>query len=492
MKGLKFPTPYTVLMIVIVLAAGLTYLLPSGSYSTLSYNKADDSFVIRTADSAYIVPATQEKLNNLGINIQLNKFKEEKIKKPISIPDTYVEGNGAPQGAVAVLFAPIKGIYDSIEVILFVLVLGGFIGVFNSSGALNMGVAYLAHLLKGREGILIILLTTLLALGGSSFGLAEETLAFYPMLVPIFLAAGYDLLVPLAVIYIGSNVGSMASTVNPFAVIIASDAAGVDWTSGLYIRLIALVLCVIISILYIIRYAERVKKYPEKSIVYGVTLPEIYAANTPEKTTELKLSTKIELLVFGLSFVVMIIGVSQWGWWFGEMTAQFLVAAVVIAVLQRCGEEAFVRHFIAGARDLLGVAFIIGIARGVSFILNDGQIAGTILHYATDLVRGMLPMLFLPMLMLVFGVLSLFIASSSGMAVLTMPIIGALASVVGVEGHSVVSAYLFGMGIMSLITPTGLILPSLAMVNVNYKQWLRFCMPLVVIFSVVLTILLWL
>ena len=491
MKKLKFPTPYTVLMLVIILAASLTFLLPSGSYSNLEYNKAQDSFVIHTADSVYTLPATQQQLDELGIHIQLGKFKEEKIKKPVSIPNTYVQSNPHPQGAEAVLYAPIKGIYDSIEVILFVLVLGGFIGVFNSSGALNMGVGYLAHKLKGREGILIILLTTLLALGGTSFGLAEETLAFYPMLVPIFLAAGYDLIVPLAVIYIGSNVGSMASTTNPFAVIIASDAAGVDWTSGIGIRLVALASCVIISILYIIRYAEKVRKHPEKSIVYGVALPEIYATAAPEKTTSLKLSTKIELLVFALSFVVMIVGVSQWEWWFQQMTALFLVAAIVIAILQRSGEQQFIHQFMNGACDLLSVAFIIGIARGVSFILNDGQISGTILHHATNLVQGMSPMLFLPMLMLVFGVLSLFIASSSGMAVLTMPIIGSLASVVGVEGHSVVSAYLFGMGIMSFITPTGLILPSLAMVNVNYKQWLQFCMPLVLIFAVLLSILLW-
>ena len=187
----------------------------------------------------------------------------------------------------------------------------------------------------------------------------------------------------------------------------------------------------------------------------------------------------------------MIIGVSQWEWDFMDMTALFLVAAIAIALLQRCSEQQFITQFMAGARDLLGVAFIIGIARGVSFILNDGQISGTILHYATDLVQGMSPMVFLPMLMLIFGLLSLFIASSSGMAVLTMPIIGALASVVGVEGHSVVSAYLFGMGIMAFITPTGLILPSLAMVNINYKQWLRFISPLALILIVVLTILLW-
>ena len=483
MKKLKFPTPYTVLMLVIILAASLTFLLPSGAYNTLQYNKANDTFVIHTSDSTYALPATQEQLKDLGINIQLSKFKEEKIRKPISIPNTYVQSQPHYQGVKSVLFAPIKGIYDTIDIILFVL-------VFNSSGALNMGVGYLAHKLKGREGILIILLTTLLALGGTSFGLAEETLVFYPMIVPIFLAAGYDLMVPLAVIYIGANIGTLASTTNPFAVIIASDAAGVDWTSGLSIRIIALFLCVVISIIYIIRYAEKVRKHPEKSIVYGVAIPEIYASNNSEPTASLKLSTKIELLVFAFSFVIMIIGVSQWEWDFMDMTALFLVAAIAIAFLQRCGEQQFISEFMAGARDLLGVAFIIGIARGVSFILNDGQISGTILHYATDLVQGMSPMVFLPMLMLIFGLLSLFISSSSGMAVLTMPIIGSLASVVGVEGHSVVNAYLFGMGIMAFITPTGLILPSLAMVNINYKQWLRFISPLALILIVVLTILL--
>ncbi|WP_040358459.1 YfcC family protein [Capnocytophaga sp. oral taxon 338] len=491
MKKMKFPTPYTILVIVMCLAAALTYLLPAGGYDTLQYDKDKNVFVIQSADTLYQVPATQQALSERSISIELSKFTDQKIKNPISIPNTYKQRKATPQGFVEILFAPIKGIYEAVSLILFVLFIGGFIGVFNSSGALNEGVGYLAHRFKGKEGILIIVLATLMALGGTSFGLAEETLAFYPMLVPIFLAAGYDLLVPLAVIFIGANVGTLASTSNPFAVIIASDAAGVDWTSGLTIRAIALVLCLTISIIYITYYAEKVKKHPEKSLVYGVELPEIYTSNIAKGTTELKLSTKIQLLVFALTFVVMIIGVSQWKWWFQEMTGLFLASAVIIAILQRSGEKKFVEQFLAGARDLLGVAFIIGIARGVSFILNEGQISGTILYYATELVKGMSPMVFLPIVMLILGVLSLFIASSSGMAVLTMPIMGALATAVGIEGDKVVSAYLFGIGIMSLITPTGVTLPSLAMVNVNYNQWLKFCWPLIAIFTVVLTVLLW-
>ncbi|GIM61688.1 C4-dicarboxylate transporter [Capnocytophaga canis] len=477
-RFLKFPTPYTVLMIVIMFAALLTYLLPSGSYDTLTYDATQDVFVLKSKEITKTLPATQQTLDEKSIAINIAKFKEGKIKKPVSIPNTYTETSPHPQGVKEVLFAPIRGIYETIDIILFVLILGGFIGVFNNSGTLNEGVGYLSHKLKGREGILIIIVCTLIALGGTSFGLAEETLAFYPILIPVFLAAGYDLMVPLAVIYLGSSIGTMAATINPFSVIIASDAAGVDWTTGTTIRVIMLIASLTITIAYVIRYAERVKRNPQLSIAYQTPLPDSLTSQKVAPVERLKLSSKWLLLVFALSFLIMIIGVARWGWWFEEMTALFLVASVCIALFLRMSEEQFIADFIAGAKDLLGVAFIIGIARGVTFILNDGQISDTILHYSTNLVEGMSPILFLPVLMCVFGLLTLFISSSSGMAVVTMPIMGSLATVVGIEGQHVVNAYLFGMGLMSFITPTGLILPSLAMVNLNYKQWLKFVSPL--------------
>ncbi|PVX52563.1 putative ion transporter superfamily protein YfcC [Balneicella halophila] len=490
-RKLKFPTPYTVLMIVIALSASLTFLLPSGSFNTLRYDSSDNEFVIEGGEERETVPATQEELESRNIYIELNKFKEGKIKKPVSIPGTYKQGKAKPQGLLEILYAPLKGIYDTIDIILFVLILGGFIGVFNSSGAFNEGVGYLAHRLKGREGLLIILITTLIALGGTSFGLAEETLAFYPILVPVFLAAGYDLLVPVAVIYTASCIGTMASTTNPFATIIASDAAGVDWTVGMNSRIVMLVLGVIVCIIYVMRYASKIKKDPTKSLVYGVPLPKAFAGEQALPVEKVKRRTQILLTVFALTFIVMIYGVSRMGWWFQEMTALFLVSSVIVGVILRLSEEGFINEFLAGAKDLLGVAFIIGIARGVTFILNEGQIADTILFYATNLVEGMPPMIFLPVLMFVYSILTLFIASSSGMAVVTMPIMGSLATVVGVEPQEIVNTFLFGMGLMSFITPTGLILPSLAMVNVNYKQWLKFIMPLLVMLGIIATLVLW-
>ena len=277
----------------------------------------------------------------------------------------------------------------------------------------------------------------------------------------------------------------MASTINPFAVIIASDSAGVDWTTGIESRLILLIISLTVSIIYIIRYAEKVRKNPKESFVYGTEIPSSLSSKKLQEIQYLNWKSKCLLTVFGLSFVIMIIGVSQWGWWFQEMTALFFISSIFIAILQQTSEEKFIEHFINGAKDLLGVAFIIGIARGVTFILNDGQISDTILFYSSNLIDGMSPSIFLIILTFIFAVLSLFISSSSGMAVVTMPIIGSLASVIGVNGESVVNAYLIGMGLMSFITPTGLILPSLAMVNLNYKQWLKFSLPLVIILTII-------
>ncbi|UII24808.1 YfcC family protein [Fulvivirga maritima] len=496
MKGkFQFPTPYTVLIIVIVLCAGATWLLPSGSYDKLTYSSESDEFVIHSQNTTQAVPANQNVLISLGIPIQIEKFRNGSIKKPVSIPNSYKEVESTPQGFKEVLFAPIRGIYEVVDIMLFVLVLGGFIGVFNQSGAFDKGIALLAQRLKGREGILIIVVTSLVAVGGTTFGMAEETFAFYPFLIPVFIAAGYDLLVPVAVIFIGSSIGNMGAVINPFSTIIASDAAGVSWTVGFFSRLAMLLIGTAICVAYVWRYANKVKRNPAASLVAVQTAPvETNSVSGNEETTVegLKPSTKFLFVLFALSFAVMIYGVARLGWWFEEMTALFLVASILIGLIQRINERAFVDVFITGAKELLGVSFIVGIARGVTFILNDGHISDTILFYATKVVDGMPAMVFMPALMAVFFVLTLFISSTSGLAVVSMPILSALGPVVGVPQEEIVNAYLFGCGLMTFITPTGLALPSLAMVNVNYNTWLKFIWPLLVILAVVGIIILWL
>ena len=356
--------------------------------------------------------------------------------------------------------------------------------VFHETGAMVKGLTSLSHTMKGKEAWLIIILTFLFSFAGSSYGMGEEALVFYPVMIPLFLAAGYDLLVPLAVIFAGTQLGTLSSFTNPFSTIIASNAAGVNWTNGLTERIIMFLLSTGITIWYFVRYAQKVKKDPLSSIIYQV---DGNSASPYEKLeisegnqTSLSGKSKLLLTIFLFTFLVMIGGVVWFDWWLTEMTALFLGSAILIAIIERLNEGKFLEQFIKGSESLLGVAFIVGVARGVTIILNNGHISDSILYYSANLVSGMPPAAFIVVLLIVYIFFTLFISSSSGMAVLTMPIIGGLAVIVNVPGREIVNSYLFGMGIMGFITPTGLILPSLALAHVSMKAWWKFIYPLLI------------
>ena len=485
MKNIKFPTAQTILLLIAAIVALLTWVIPAGKYDSLSYNKDTNTFTRSSMEGSTTLEATQETLETLQVKIPLEKFTNGDIWKPISIPNTYQEVEPRPQGLLAFFKSPIKGIIEAADIIFLVLIIGGLIGIMNLTGAFDAGISWLAKTLKGHEYVLIILVTILVALGGTTFGLAEETIAFYPILIPMFLAAKYDAIVPLAAIYIGSSIGTMCSTVNPFSVIIASDAAGINWTTGFTGRLIMLILGTLICIIYILRYANRVKKDPSKSIIYSQKEQiEAMFGTTSNATVVLTTRLRLILFVFAMCFVVMIYGVSQLEWWFLEMTTVFFIGAILIGIIAKIQEANFVETFVKGAGDLLGVSIIIGIARGVSVLMEDGFISDTLLFHSSNLTEGMNKGLFANVMLFIYGGLSFFIPSSSGMAVLTMPIMSPLADTVGFGREIIVNCYQYGMGLFAFINPTGLILASLAIVKVGYNKWLKFVIPLVVILTI--------
>ncbi|MEP6713329.1 MAG: hypothetical protein ABJA37_12965, partial [Ferruginibacter sp.] len=447
----KLPSPITILMGVIILAAVATWLIPAGKYNTLSYTEGD-SFKYSMAEKDSTLPFTQQTLDKLKINISLDKFKSGAIRKPVSVPGSYQQLSSNKQGILKVLQAPIKGIYDSVDIVFFILVIGGFMQIFNESGAMVRGLSALSYRMKGKEAWLIIIITFLFSFAGSSYGMAEEALVFYPVLVPIFLAAGYDLIVPVAVIFGGTQLGTLSSFTNPFSTIIASNAAGVNWADGLTERIIMFVLTTIISIWYITKYANKIKKDPRASLVYKTDglvasmYPELAVAGGEYKPLDKK--TKLLLILFLSTFLMMIGGVVFLDWWLTEMTSLFLAAAILLSIILRMKETDFITAFIKGAQSLLSVAIIVGVARGVSVILNEGHISDSIIFYAANLVSTMPPALFIVILLVLYMIFTLFISSTSGMAVLTMPIMGGLAVLVNVPGREIVNAYLFGMGIM--------------------------------------------
>lgn len=487
MKKIKFPSALTVLILIAGFVALLTWMVPSGQYDRLTYNKEENTFTRNTEDKSISLPADQKTLADLGIKIPLVNFTSGAIYKPISIPNTYKELTPNPQGIKAFILAPLKGIIQVADIIILVLFIGGLVAIVNYTGAFEAGITRLSKLLEGKEYALIIIVTTLIALGGTTFGLAEETIAFYPILIPVFLAAKYDAIVALACIYIGTSIGTMASTINPFSTIIASNAAGINWTTGINGRITMLVIGLIICILYIIRYGQKVKKDASKSIIFDQKeeIEKLFLYKNTTEKTHFTFRLKLVLTIFVLCFVVMVYGVSNLDWWFLEMTGVFFVGAILIGFLMRINETLFVNTFIKGANELLSVAFIIGVARGVTILMEDGLISDTLLFYSSSLTDGMHKGLFINTMLYVYSGLSFFIPSSSGMAVLTMPVLSPLADGVGIGREAVVNAYQYGIGLFNFINPTGLILASLAIVKVSYDKWLKFVLPLVLILALV-------
>ncbi|NND79789.1 MAG: YfcC family protein [Maribacter sp.] len=480
MKKIKFPTAQTILILIAIFVTILTWLVPAGKYDSLAYNATSKSFIKTSLEESIELPATKETLENLNIKIPIQKFTSGDIYKPIGIPDTYKELDSRPQGLAALAKSPIKGIIAAADIIFLILIIGGLIGIMNLTGAFDAGISWLAKILKGREYILIVVVTTLIAAGGTTFGLAEETMAFYPILIPVFLAAKYDGMVGLACIFLGSGIGSMCSTTNPFATIIASDAAGINWTTGLNNRIIMLVVCLTITIVYILRYANRVKNDPSRSLIFDQkeAQEKLFGIHDVNTTTDFTNRLRLIITVFSLCFIVMIIGVSFLDWWFVEMTSTFLVGAILIGIIGKIKESIFVEAFAKGAAELLSVAFIVGIARGVTILMEDGLISDTILYHASTITEGMNKGVFTNVMLYIYGGLSFFMPSSSGLAVLTMPIMSPLADTVNIGRETIVDTYQYGMGLFYLINPTSLILAALAIVKIGFDKWLQFIMPL--------------
>jgi len=486
---MNFPTAQSILLIIAAFAAIATWFIPAGMYNTLTYSASENTFIEFDGEHSQSYPATQATLDQLNVKIPVDMFTDGGIYKPIGIPGTYKVVEASPQGIFAFIQAPIKGVIATSDIIFLVLVIGGLIGVMSAVGAFDAGIAWLSNALKGREYILIIVTTALISIGGTTFGFGEETIAFYPILIPVFLAARYDAMVGIASIFMGSSIGVMCSTINPFATIIASDSAGIQWTDGLTGRVIVYGICLLVGIIYILMYARKVQKDPSKSILIDqkAEFEQRYGRMNEDAQ---KLNGKLILIlgVFALCFVVMIYGVSMLDWWFIEMSTVFLAGAIIIGFIARINESDFVNAFVKGAGELLGVAFIIGIARGVSILMNDGFISDTLLFHASTVTEGMNKVVFINALFFIFNGLSFLISSSSGLAVLSMPIIAPLADGLGIGRDVIVSAYQYGIGLFNFINPTGLILPSLAVVSVGFNKWFKFIWPLLLIYIVIIMI----
>jgi uncharacterized ion transporter superfamily protein YfcC len=473
------PSAYTILFALIVLAAIATWFVPAGTYE--------------------LTPEGEP------------------------IPGTYHEVDANPQRIVVdSVTAPINGLYGiedadgninyyntgtlfgAIDVALFIIVIGGFLGITMKTGAIQAGIGRLVQRLQGKERWMIGILMTVFAVGGTTYGMAEESLAFFALVIAVMIAAGYDALTGAAIVLLGCGIGTLGSTINPFATGIASGFAGVQLSEGLAGRLVILIVGLAIGIFFVTRYAERVRQDPTRSLVYDMKADNeahFRAEGSGDGTIVLTGTHKLILAVFGLAFLVMMYGVIPWEdlgipfttlwWWFPEMTASFLIFAVVIGLIGRMREAELTSAFVDGARDLLGVALIIGIARGITVIMNNGQITDTVLHWAEVALGDVGKAAFSIVMFGLFLPLSFLIPSSSGLATVAMPIMAPLAGFVDVPASLVVTAFQSASGLMNLFIPTSaVVMGGLAIARVPYGRYLRWVWPLLLALAAVVLVVL--
>lgn len=537
MRKFKMPSAFTILFIIIFLVAILTWFAPAGTYQ----------YVDETAATLEPIPGTYERIAS------------------------------NPQGLWEALSAPIQGFFDAVDIILFLLVIGGFLGLVTDTGAIGAGIGAVVSKFRGRETLMIPILMSIFALGGTVFGMWEETIAFYIIILPVFIAAGFDALTGFAVIALGAGIGCLASTVNPFATGIASGFAGISIGEGILLRVILLLAGLGISIWYVMSYARKVKADPSKSLVYKLKednerhflaqsmhagaqaaaasgggrgaagkddLDEHHVSvGTEERSgrgnaapggpaelasgqpaVPMTSKQKAILWVFGLSFLVMVLGVIPWSdkfgitifedfnnwvariplvgtffgnttplgsWWFGDITVWFLIASLICWIIWGWEEMKFVDLFLDGAKDLLGVALIIGVTRGISVIMNDGGLTATLLHFGEESLRSLGAVAFTDLSTVFFAALSFLVPSTSGMAALAMPIMAPIADFVGVGRDLVITTFQVGSGIVNFITPTsGVLMGALALARIPYGTYLKWVWKYIAILTAVCLVIL--
>lgn len=444
-KQFKVPHVYAIIFALMVIFAVLTWIVPSGSYQRQEVNGREVTVAgtYEQSEKTYIDEET-------GDEVDLR------------------------QGVFDVLQAPTRGIQEAIEVVAFILIVGGSFQVITKTGAITSGMGRVVRRFKNKDILIIPIAMVLFALGGTSFGMAEETLPFFAIFMPIMMAMGFDSMTAFMVVFVGARTGYIASTINPFNVLIAQGILGIQGNPQLWLRMIAWVVLTAVAITWVVLYARRVKKNPESSITFrdDIAKKVEFAADESALDAEFTGRQKGVLAVFIAGMCLIIWGLVTQGWYMNEISAVFLAMGLLAGVIAGFSQDVIAQEFVAGIADFAFSAIVVGLARGILVIASDGMIIDTILNALATGLGGIPAVLFTTLLYAVENLLAILVPSSSGLAALTAPIFGPLTELMGLNPEAAVWALSMGSATMSLICPTSAILVAgLGVCKIKLGQW---------------------
>lgn len=415
----KVPHTYVIIAILIVLCAVLTWILPGGQYVT-----ADDGTL------------------------------------------SYEQTDAVPQ-TWQVFSAVYHGFVKQAGIIVFILVVGGVFWLLNATGAVDAGIRRLIAGIGKKDKIVLVALTILFSLAGAVFGMSEETIPFVGIVVPLVVSMGYDAIMGLLVVYVASNIGFSSAFLNPFTVGVAQGMADLPLFSGMGYRLFCWGFLTILLCVFVVLYARKTRKAPAE--VETLSAQPLTARQT------------WILAVLFLTIVALVVGVTCWGWYMPEITGLFLAMGILCGIIAGFPAGRIADEIVAGAKDILSAALVVGLASGIIVILQDGKVVDSILHAMQSGLDGNGEVASLTAMYFIQAVINVLIPSATAKAAITIPIMAPFSDLVGVSRQAMVLAFQFGDGFTNMITPTsGVLMAALAMARVPYEKWVRWIWKMVV------------
>lgn len=438
-KKFVVPHVYVILLTVVAICAILTYIVPAGQYAMME--SASGRMVVN--------PNSFEFIENTPVGL-MDFFR--------SVPD---------------------GMVETASIIFFIFMVGGAFAVLEATGAIEAGIGKITLKMKGRERTIIPIIVIVFSLGGAVFGMAEETLPFIPMMVTLAIALGFDSLTGIGMVLAGAGAGFAGAFMNPFTVGVAQGIAELPLFSGMGYRIIGYIVMVSLVIIFLYRYAGKVKRDPKLSLMYEVDIKREDVLDL-SKLKELTSQRKLVLMILAATIALLVFGVIQFGWYIQEIAALFLGMAIVVALAGGLGFNGFAENLVIGMSNLAGGALVVGFARAILVVLTKGHILDTILFSSSN-VLTQLPSSITAAGMYVFQCLLNFIVpSGSGQAAVSIPILAPLSDLVGVTRQTAVLAYQFGDGISNIFTPTsGYFMAGLALAKIPWNKWAKWILPLI-------------
>lgn len=456
-RWLHMPHAYTLVFFLIIVVAILTWILPSGQF---------ERTVVETSSGERSVAVA-------GTYQQIPKVSED--------------GTDLRQGIPQVLMAPGKGIQAAVEVLAFVLIIGGVFQILTKTNALNIGIRRVIKKL-GNKGILIIpILMLLFGLGATTFGMSDELVPFYLLIMPIMFSMGYDSMTTFLVVFLSASTGYAASTINPFNVLIAQGIAGIQGNPQLVFRMIQWVIMMAVVIAFVLWRANKIKKNPQSSITYEHDLKlRAQHAQVDVDNAEFTLRHKLVLGVFIIGMITVVVGLTQFGWYMNELSMCFLGMGILMGIVGGMGEKEIAEEFVAGVKDIVFVAVLIGICNGIMVIAQDGMIIDTVLNALTNAIANSNNALFVGVMYVVESILTFLVPSSSGLAALSTPVMSSLCDLHGVNPEAAVTVFQYANQLTNSISPVaGTTVAGLAVCGISFGKWWKTYWKLFLVLTVI-------